>query len=302
MTDYQKYRNLIDDYFNGTLPSSEQATLMNKLATDTELRSEFELQKDIINTIKETRKLELKGRLDNIPVRWYHNISDGWKIAATATVITVSTLTAYYFIDQQQELNNRINIAQNEIMLNEYTVEESDVPQKPEIISEDNAVGETPVLQSEDVVEEDVMAEARENTAEEDNAEEATGKTIDVVVPNVIEDFEDVDNIDMENVTTGDINTMSPREDMHSSVEIRSVPDKKYTFHYNFSGGMLTLYGDFEETPYEILEINSASGKSFYLKFKDQFYHIENTSEISPLKPVTNEALINELKIVKENK
>jgi hypothetical protein len=88
MTDKQKYQNLLDGFFEGTLSTSEESTLMNRLATDADLKSEFEFQKDIINTIKESRKLELKSRLDNISIKWYDNISNGWKVAATATIVT----------------------------------------------------------------------------------------------------------------------------------------------------------------------------------------------------------------------
>ena len=296
MTDYQKYRNLMDGFFEGTLSASEESALLNRIETDAELKSEFEFQKDIINTIKETRKLELKNRLDNINIKWYHTISNGWKVAATATIVTVSTLTAYYFIDRQEDLKNRIDLAQNEIALDAYYTEREDIPQMP--------IAENPeeVIEAKASSLEPVAKTNKESLSEED-IEIKPDHKIEVLVPDVIEEFDDVDNIDMENVTSGDINTMGrSREDLHSSVEIRSVIDKKYTFHYTLSGGMLTLYGNFEDIPYEILEINSASGKRFYLKYKDHFYNIVNTSEITPLQPVTNEALINELKIVKENK
>jgi hypothetical protein len=296
MTDYQKYRNLLDGFFEGTLSSSEETTLMKRLATDGELKSEFEFQNDIITTIKETRKLELKNRLDNIPIKWYHNISNGWKVAATATVITVSTLTAYYFIDSQIDISNRIDLAQNEIILDLYDSESRDIPQKP--VAE--APEETYNTQASN---HDPIIEPKNEDLVIEKVEKRTGNTVDGLVPDVIEDFEEVDNIDLENVTPGDINTMSPsREDLHSSVEIISVIDKRYNFHYNFNKGTLTLYGNFEDVPYEILEINSASGKRFYLNYKDNFYHIINTHNITPLEPVTNKSLINELKIVKENK
>jgi hypothetical protein len=295
MTDNQKYRELLDGFFEGTLSSSEESNLISRLATDSELRSEFELQQDIIDTIKETRKMELKNRLDNISIKWYHNISNSWKVAATATVITVSTLTAYYFIDKNQEFNNRIDIAQNQLILDAFNPDEVDIPPKPEA-DVPEIINDLQTSNSE------IIVELRE---EKDITETVVAKNhaVDVVVPDVIEDFEEVDNIELENVTSGDINTMTPaREDLHSSVEINTVLHKKFNFHYNFNKGTLTLYGNFEDVPYEIIEINSASGKRFYLNYKDQFYNIINTDNIMPLQPVTNERLINELKIVKENK
>ncbi len=301
MTDKQKYQNLLDGFFEGTLSTSEETTLMNRLATDADLKSEFEFQKDIINTIKESRKLELKSRLDNISIKWYDNISNGWKVAATATIVTVSTLTAYYFIDMQEEFGNRIDLAQNEILVDAFDTEVADIPQKPHAIENEN-IEKSKTIENTEQVKETVTQE----TVVHESADQVvanTDRTVEVIVPDVIEDFEEVDNMELENVTSGDINTMTPsREDLHSSVEINTVLHKKYNFHYNFSHGTLTLYGNFEDVPYEILEINSTSGKSFYLNYKDNFYNIINTNNIIPLQPVTNESLINELKIVKENK
>jgi hypothetical protein len=301
MTDKQKYQNLLDGFFEGTLSTSEESTLMDKLATDADLKSEFEFQKDIISTIKDTRKLELKNRLDNIDIKWYHNISNGWKVAATATIITVSTLTAYYFIDMQEELGNRIDLAQSELLIDEFQNEVADIPQKPYTMENEDI--ETPeVIESAEPVKESVTKEiVLQETTEPVAAN--TVRTVEVIVPDVIEDFEEVDNMELEDISSGNINTLSPsREDLHSSVEINTVLHKKYNFHYNFSHGTLTLYGNFEDVPYEILEINSASGKSFYLNYKDSFYNIINTNNIIPLQPVTNETLINDLRIVKGNK
>ena len=301
MTDKQKYQNLLDGFFEGTLSSSEESTLMKRLDTDTDLKSEFEFQKDIISTIKETRKLELKNRLDNISIKWYHNISNGWKVAATATIITVSTLTAYYFIDMQEEIGNRIDLAQNEFLTDEFESEIADIPQKPYSIESED-IEKSKITESSEPVKEPISQDIEiQDTA--DPVVANADRTVEVVVPDVIEDFEEVDNMELEDVSSGDINTMTPsREDLHSSVEINTVLHKKYNFHYNFSHGTLTLYGNFEDVPYEILEINSASGKSFYLNYKDSFYNIVNTNNIIPLQPVTNESLINELKIVKGNK
>jgi hypothetical protein len=301
MTDKQKYQNLLDGFFEGTLSTSEESTLMNRLATDADLKSEFEFQKDIINTIKESRKLELKSRLDNISIKWYDNISNGWKVAATATIVTVSTLTAYYFIDMQEEFGNRIDLAQNEILVDAFDTEVADIPQKPHAIANEN-IEKSKTIENTEQVKEAVTQE----TVIHESADQVvanTDRTVEVIGPDVIEDFEEVDNMELENVSSGDINTMTPsREDLHSSVEINTVLHKKYNFHYNFSHGTLTLYGNFEDVPYEILEINSTSGKSFYLNYKDNFYNIISTNNIIPLQPVTNESLINELKIVKENK
>jgi hypothetical protein len=201
----------------------------------------------------------------------------------------------------QEEFGNRIDLAQNEILVDAFDTEVADIPQKPHAIVNEN-IEKSKTIENTEQVKEAVTQE----TVIHESADQVvanTDRTVEVIVPDVIEDFEEVDNMELENVSSGDINTMTPsREDLHSSVEINTVLHKKYNFHYNFSHGTLTLYGNFEDVPYEILEINSTSGKSFYLNYKDNFYNIISTNNIIPLQPVTNESLINELKIVKENK
>jgi hypothetical protein len=201
----------------------------------------------------------------------------------------------------QEEFGNRIDLAQNEFLIEEFNNEVADIPEKPFTI-EDEEIEKSKTTENTEPPKETVAQEivTQETT---DPVVSNSDRSVDVIVPDVIEDFEEVDNMELEDVSNGNINTMTPsREDLHSSVEINTVLHKKYNFHYNFSHGTLTLYGNFEDVPYEILEINSASGKSFYLNYKDNFYNIINTNNIIPLQPVTNESLINELKIVKGNK
>ena len=126
---------------------------------------------------------------------------------------------------------------------------------------------------------------------------------MEVIVPEVIDNFDAEDDMEIDNISEGDIKSLNPvKKDIHSSVEVESIIHKKYNFHYKFSGGMLTLYGNFEDVPYEILEINSTEGKRFFLNYKDNFYNIIQTTDIMQLERVTNEALLSELAIVKENK
>jgi len=89
------YRQLIDDYLSGNISVQNKAVVEHKIATDPEFRSEFDLQKNVINAIRESRRLELKNRLDNIHVHWYHSIPQSWKIAASVSVATLTTISAF---------------------------------------------------------------------------------------------------------------------------------------------------------------------------------------------------------------
>jgi len=93
----------------------------------------------------------------------------------------------------------------------------------------------------------------------------------------------------------------SEEELADSNLEIEIITNKrKYPFHYQVIEGRLLLYGDFDEEPYELLEINVNSQKKLYLFFKKQYYEIEkDTTEISPLQGVSNKSLIRELEKIK---
>ena len=298
MAEYPKYRKLIEDYFEGGLTPSEEASLKSKLSTDPELNGEFEFQNDIINTIKETRRIDLKNRLDNINIQWYHTVSNGWKVAATISSIAIGGLAAYYFIDFDTSSQIQIETQNNEIALNE--IEGDNIPEKPasiQVVESDNS---PVIVEKQKTTEPKPIIKEEESIKQEQNTEEFA---MEVVAPDVIDDFDAVDDMEVENISEGDIRSINPvKKDIHSSVEVESVIHKKYNFHYKFSGGMLTLYGNFEDVPYEILEINSTDGKRFFLNYKDDYYDIIQTTDIMQLVRVTNEALLNELSIVKENK
>lgn len=88
---------------------------------------------------------------------------------------------------------------------------------------------------------------------------------------------------------------------IESKFEIEIITNKrKYPFHYQVDSGRLLLYGDFDEEPYELLEINVNEEKKLYLYFKDQYYEIEESAaEITPLQKVSSKSMINELEKLK---
>ena len=72
---------------------------------------------------------------------------------------------------------------------------------------------------------------------------------------------------------------------------------RKYNFHYQLVEKKLVLYGNFEDEPFEILEINKEDGGvDLFLYHKEHFYGIVQGSEkIQPLKEINNPQLIERL-------
>ncbi len=59
---------LIEAYLTNKLPANATSSFEAELAKDPALQKEVDLQKDIINTLQNTRRAELKNRLSQIEV------------------------------------------------------------------------------------------------------------------------------------------------------------------------------------------------------------------------------------------
>ncbi len=314
MAENLDYRQLIDDYLSDNISIENKAVVEHKIATDPEFKSEFELQKNIVNAIKTTRRLELKTRLENINVRWYQTIPNSWKIAATVSVATLTAISAYLYFNQDSLQPNKLELTSNDTV--EITTDNQVVPSKPSI--QINEMPEETVKPPVDLGDEGTKKPVDKPTARAEETTKASptapqeaedldlpeaNREVEVVVPDVVDEFEGAQDLNMEDVAEDNLNKLNPvREDTYSKTEVRTLHHKKYNFHYQLSEGVLTLYGNFEDIPYEILEINSSDGKRLFLNYKNNYYMLINTGEISPLNPVTDTALINELEIVKNNK
>ena len=83
---------------------------------------------------------------------------------------------------------------------------------------------------------------------------------------------------------------------LNSKTDVEVKLDKKYDFHYQVRNGGLVLYGNFNESPFEVIELKTNQGINSYLYFKNQFYSLTDKSEnINPLVVLTNKELIIEL-------
>jgi len=78
-------------------------------------------------------------------------------------------------------------------------------------------------------------------------------------------------------------------------VEINSS-SSKYSFHYQFLQGKLTLFGIFDNGLYEIIEVNGDT-HSIFLYYKDNYYLLnEKQSAITPLVAIKDPELVKKLK------
>ena len=272
----------IDLYVTGKLSPIDATQFESEISSDPILGDEVNFQKDVINSIKESRGLELKTRLQGIEVsskaKWF---SKAFLSGTAATVVLGIIGFSYY----------------------EYSKNDNN----PEIIAETLQVvlDYTPItLDSDDNDSESIAIE-----------EEAGNESFIVSTSNEVSntetlDYENINAPDMELNSDGDgnvsTNTLATLDDLESveimksgainvKVEFHSPNSKKLA--YKFYDQKLHLFGKFnDKNPYEVIEINTKFGKEYYLKFDKSYFTIKNgIVDKTPLLKVDNEQLVNKL-------
>lgn len=283
----------IERYLEGNMSGEELQAFEKLLDKDPMLKSEFQLQEDIISAIKESRKAELKARLDNINVGAYNTGISGAKIILTGA-ITAAVGLGIYFYSQE-------NVDENLPAQEQLTLEDTNA-----IIQLEENKAIPPVVQTEQHEEEllarntateESVAEAKEDDIiEEAEKEIAVVATPEVTPPTPIETFGDAEGIATEIKTPTNKLAESLSSTEVTAVEIENEESHSDSFHYKFFNNKLYLYGDFKNIPYELIELNTVSGKSVYLYYKGNFYYLEpNQMEVSPLNQIKDQNLIGEL-------
>ena len=288
----------VNSYLDNDLSKVDRLDFENKLLHDSELREEYNFQQDLVNGIKETRRLELKSRLSNIPITTPLYQTIAFKAIAVATISAGIGFGAYYVFDNTNDLElSDIELKDNQTTL----IEENTIPEIPEAI--------VPIFK-EEVKEEkiiDIISQEKPKTEVVAKNTEVKAEPIiiqpKVIQPDVVEAFED-ENIESNDIEfDNQINDLeSIKENVENRVEIATVKDKRNKFHYKFFENKLFLLGSFSDMPYEIIELNSTKGKSYFLFYNESFYKLESDQlKPAPLVKIENDSLVSELKIIRLN-
>lgn len=292
------YSDLISSYLDRELSPNEEHEFHSMLQTDPLLKSEFELQQDIINGIKNYRRIQLKQRLNYIEIKpdlFNHFIN--YKIASSIIIASLLSAGSYFFF-QTQNTNSGPEIAdeyiinlENEVVIDNY------IPDKPEpkvkvinnLVAEKNEGISKP--------------ESKEKVRSKEKTKAPVAKNeVQVIKPNILFDFGDED-ISSPNDKTVSKTIEAERNNNIHNIEIENKVEPKYQFHYQFFNNKLFLYGDFSNTPYEILELHTKKEKKIYLYHEGTYYYIrKNKERITPMEAVTHQRLIKDLNIIKDNK
>lgn len=298
------YSDQIDAYFNQAMNEGDMRLFEQQLATDPLLKAEFDLQHDIVHSLKETRRVELKGRLNNLPTPGAGIISTPLQYALGTLLVAGITFSGYLFWEDSPTQDHLVDLTNaKEVVLNQETL-----PEQPRVrinldeistTEEETAVtlAEAPRDEKKDT---DLAVNATP-TAKETKVTEADPA---IVMPDLVEDTDVMEEpLEPSNIELPNSGLITMKDEMASKVEIEHISADKEAFHYRFFNSKLYLYGSFGDMPYEILEINSKGGKTYYLFHNNSYFRLNaNQVDITPLQAISNKRIIHELDIVRDNK
>jgi hypothetical protein len=265
--------DLIDDYLANRLNEQERKAFEQGIEGDPALKSEVEFQQQIVQGVKQARIAELKTMLGNVSVGspyW----SGGKVVASVITAGIIATGIYFYAFEEEQTINS-----------NETKQEENKI----------QAAGETneklvPLTSEEKKTDSVTIQKPKEklNSKKELKTSPVTKPDLQVVDPSS-ELSQSEEKTELDNPSK---NQIGP-----SKMEVAIVaPDKKHTFHYQFSEGKLLLYGPFDKNLYEILEIHG-EGHAVFLFYRENYFLLdENQSAITKLEAIRDGELLRKLK------
>ena len=275
-----KHIDKVAAYFDNELSEAEKQDFLKELEANPELKSEFEFQQQVVEGIQAARKAELKAMLDNVPVASVGTSSTSiiYKaiLGGAATILVGTGIYWYYFSS-----NTPAESVQEPVTI-EYT-------DKEQVVEIDNS----------DVNLEDNNIESQQNAhSEADNKRSSKVENKPSGTPKVnMPEMPDTDD-GFASKTLPEESLEVPKTVRNASVNLNSKIDvevkmkKKYDFHYQFASGKLVLYGDFDDSLFEVLELNVQDESTLYLFYKSNYYYLNDRSgEISELEAVKDEPL-----------
>lgn len=280
---------LLDDYISNRLSAEDKAAFEQQLDADPGLKSEYQLQTRIAESIRQARALELKAMLKSVPTSALHGGEASSALKATLWVAAAAIVgTGLYFylkpeapavtpVPQEQEISHDTTApsASSEEPKDEQqapVVTDQEQPktakQKPADTPEsstasENAGAEEKTVERPAIQVFDPSAEATDSATPKTDANESTTKVVRGTIP----------------VQTDNSN-------------------RKYNFHYQIKDGMVYLYGPFKKDLYEIMEFFSDNNKRTIFLFHQNNYYLlnEENTKVKPLTTINDPLLLKKLK------
>ena len=280
----------IDAYFNNELTEADRQQLMQDIDSDPSLKADFQFQEGVIDGIKDFRKKELMARLDNIQVASVGQsiLLKSIGIIGIASVVTVGT---YMWLNSTEE---------QPLSTEDPVNTEQLIAAPEETMAEDADEVDTGILVEDEKTEDKIAGKIVEADPGAESTREASDTDTPAATPAIV--IPEVQEPESETSVSVDEDLSAPEAMSSSAIRLRSSTDvevrlsKKYSFHYQVKNGALVLFGNFNDSPFEVIELKTNKGINSYLYFEDNFYAlVNNSTEVKPLLVLKNEQLIKEL-------
>ena len=324
MSNQHNYTDMIDAYLTGQLNQEDSSRLMERLEQDPALKDEFLLQQDMVQSLQAHRRNELKARLNNIEVGTGSSFAGAGALKMVAGTALVALIgTGIYF-----SFNNSASQEDRDITPIEITAQDisdlssTNLPEIPEVKIQDNNISSAESKSTEELKEApispSVVAEKSEKSGKKALNEEAekpasvassvetkkASEAAEVVKPEIISFFDEQDpSANSPEADSPEDKLNAARSFNTQNIEVTTVSDNRYSFHYMFFNNQLHIYGDFSKVPYEVLEFNSGTQTRYYLYHNGLYYELNpDQRKITRLKELKNESIIKELEITRTEK
>lgn len=280
----------IEAYLSGQMTPEELSKFESLLEVNPELQQQLNFQTDVINGVGQFRKNELKARLealDPTPAWWtIAHLSPVGQFIGGSVVVGALGIGTFFIVNPSNSDQTAVEVI------------EINAPTPVDVQAEIPEISPLPLVGNQPTVENTKITE--ELTKDE---RQLSGSNEEAFVPVVsVPEAGDVEAA--QEFQPNDLPTPEESESDNSSipVDVEIVSTKGSKVKYEYYAGKLYLYGKFQEEPYQILEINSASGRKVYLYHMDVFYHIEPVDKPTSLERVEDTDLIKELSILRKSK
>lgn len=281
----------IDQYLLDQLNPANKIKFEQLIAGDSALKSEVVLQQSVVSALGHTKSLQLKSRLQKIPVSMASTgnaLRMKWLGAAAVGTIAAG-LIIFLFAGQENTTTSFDNSSTPQTTTTE-NITNSVPSNESAIVSAKENQSTTPEQQS--------IKEKQTSTAK------ASVKSIELKAFDNSANFEETEN---GNLSTANVDNSSVPENtlytetnnklsnLSVNVDTSNPKDKSY----QFTGSKLTLFGDFNNKPYELLELNNKGQKNLFLSYNNEYYELVwGQMKKTPLKKVLHKETLEKLKVI----
>jgi hypothetical protein len=280
MSNFEK----IDEYITNRLGEQDRLGFEQQLETDAALKAEVEFQAQVIEGLKKARIAELKAMLNKVPVNTgirYPALKVAAGLIGTAVIVSAGYL--FYTDSNKADLPLIITPIEDSIIQSEET--------QPSDSGDSNEITEQP-NQSEEPAASPQQPQVVKVPSPKPSDNAQASQPVDKPAFDVVDPSEELTE---STPTRGNASSKPVLTIPKMNVEVDSS-SKKYPFHYQFNDSKMILFGSFDKSLYEIIEINGDS-HSVFLFYKENYYKLdESKNEITPLEPIQDKTLIQKLK------